>query len=512
MDMLFGLLGLLVVLVCLGGAAFVGYIFVRRFWLQSGEDRNGDAMMSVRRDLRSVLDSITLRMILVAFLGLVMLIPLAFVDDIVDERHGLYQSVLRDIAGSWGEQQTLSAPLLVVPYVERFDTKENVRDKNGHVQTISRTKRTLDAAVTLPHTLDIRLTLSEAFRRRGIYQSLVYNAEITLSGTFASRPAVEELSEHIERIDWHKAYLVFGLSDTRAIHEVAALKWNDTEWPLSPGTRQTKLVEAGFHAPLGDELSQSQGGHRFELRFSVNGSEAFLFAPLGQTTEVHMTSTWPHPSFIGKVLPGQYTVRSDGFDANWAIPHLARHYPQLWSLNRASYDVNSFTAEVRLFEPVFLYSLVTRAVKYGLLFIALTFMIFLIFEVTVQARLHVVQYGLIGLALTLFYLTLLSLAEHIDFLPAYLSASSIIILMITCYTAAALRSAVRATIIFVLLIGLYTLLYSLLQLEDYALLMGTGLLLAVVIVLMYVTRHMRSGTAGEEADELADSGHSTSPG
>ncbi len=505
MDMLFGLLGLLVVLLLLGGAVLVVYILVRRFWLQSNGERNGDTIMSVRRDLRSVFDSITWRMILVAILGMVMLIPLAFVDDIVDERYGLYRAVLKDIAGSWGEQQTLSAPLLVVPYVERFETKENVRDKDGEVRTISRTKRTLDAAVALPYTLDIRLTLSEEFRRRGIYQSLVYNADITLSGTFASRPAVEELSEHIERIDWHKAYLVFGLSDTRAIHEVADLQWNDTQWPLSPGTRQSQLMAAGFHAPLGDVLSQSEGEHRFELRFSVHGSEAFLFAPLGQTTKVHIASTWPHPSFSGKVLPGQYTVRNDGFEANWDIPHLARHYPQLWSLNRASYDVTGFTAGVRLFEPVFLYSLVTRTVKYGLLFIALTFMIFLVFEVTVQARLHVVQYGLIGLALTLFYLTLLSLAEHIAFLPAYLSASSIIILMITCYTAAALRSALRTAIIFVLLIGLYTLLYSLLQLEDYALLMGTGLLLAVVIVLMYVTHHMRSGTMGGQVGELAGS-------
>ncbi len=495
MDMLFGVLGLLVVLLLFGGVGLVIYLLVRRFWLQKEGERNEDAIMSVRHDLKALFDSITLRLLLVAVLGLVMLIPLAMVDEIVDERHGLYQSVLDDIAGSWGEQQTLSAPLLVVPYMERIVTKENVRDKAGNVQTISRTRRHVDAAVALPHTLDIQVTLREEFRRRGIYQSLVYNADIVLRGTFRT-PAVAELSELIERIDWQKAYVVFGLSDTRAIHEVAALKWNNTEWPLSPGTRQAQLLPAGFHAPLGDSLSESLQSHRFEFRFSVHGSESFLFAPLGETTKVRVTSTWPHPSFIGKVLPGQYDIRSDGFDADWEIPHLARHYPQLWSLDGSTYDVTSFTTGVRLFQPVFLYSLVTRAVKYGLLFIALTFMIFLIFEVTVQARLHVVQYALIGLALTLFYLTLLSLAEHIAFLNAYLSASTIIILMITCYTAAALRSVKRATIILVLLIGLYMLLYSLLQLEDYALLLGTGLLLAVVIVLMYVTRHLRSGAVG----------------
>ena len=340
----------------------------------------------------------------------------------------------------------------------------------------------------------MRVNLREEFRRRGIYKSLVYTADIVLDGTFRT-PAVSELSDHIERINWHDAYLVFGLSDTRAIHEGSALTWDGAPLVLSPSTRLKKLLATGFHAPLGDSLadvaSNNPRTHRFEFKLSVNGSDAFLFAPLGSTTRVQMAATWPHPSFLGSALPSDYDVRPDGFRANWEIPHLARHYPQLWTLGQGNYQVTSFTTGVRLFEPVFLYSLVTRAVKYGLLFIALTYLTFLIFEVTVQARLHMVQYGLIGLALALFYLTLLSLAEHVAFLPAYIAASSTIVLMITCYTAAALRSVKRAGIVLAMLAGLYTLLYALLQLEDYALLMGTSLLLAVAMVLMYVTRHLR---------------------
>ena len=133
---------------------------------------------------------------------------------------------------------------------------------------------------------------------------------------------------------------------------------------------------------------------------------------------------------------------------------------------------------------------VTRAVKYGILFVGLTFLTFLIFELTTQSRLHFVQYGLIGIALALFYLVLLSIAEHTDFLTAYIVAALLNIGLIASYTAAALKSWTRSGVIAVLLAALYIVLYSLLQLEDYALLMGTMLLLSVLMVLMYVTRNL----------------------
>lgn len=190
-------------------------------------------------------------------------------------------------------------------------------------------------------------------------------------------------------------------------------------------------------------------------------------------------------------LPTSHEITAEGFTSTWAIPHLARNYPQSWVSANAQYNLTEFTAGVDLFEPVFLYSKVTRAAKYGILFVGLTFLTFLIFELTTQIRLHYVQYGLIGVALIIFYLVLLSIAEHTAFLTAYIVAAVINIGLITLYTGAALKSWSKAGVIFVLLSALYAVLYSLLQLEDYALLMGTMLLLSVLMVLMYVTRNLR---------------------
>ena len=229
----------------------------------------------------------------------------------------------------------------------------------------------------------------------------------------------------------------------------------------------------------------------FRLRMSVNGSDGLFFAPLGEVTVAKIKSTWPHPSFQGAILPKESNITSEGFTARWQIPNLARNYPQAWQQNQQQNLIN-FTTGVKLFEPVSLYSTISRATKYGILFIALTFVTFLIFELTVKTRPHFIQYALIGLALSLFYLILLSLAEHVKFLEAYISASLVTISLITLYSAAVLKSFSRGIIIFLLLASLYAVLYILLHMEDYALLAGSGLLLIVLSVLMFVTRNIQN--------------------
>ena len=441
------------------------------------------------------MDSLTLRAFLIGVLALLMLIPLSMVGGTVDERRYLYQSVQEEISKIWGSRQVLQGPALVVPYVERYTVKETVKDeKTGKETTTSKVGYNHRTAVALPRSLGIDIELHEKVRHRGIYDALVYTADVRLRGEL-ERPRIDTLSDRLYRIEWDKAYLVLSLSDTRAINEASELTWNGQPQSLAPGTRLNELFGSGFHAPL-ETLDPSAESYAFDLSLSVNGSRGIRFAPFGEDTEVRMTSSWPHPSFQGSGLPAAYETRDDGFEATWSIPHLARNYPQLFRVS-GKHEINfgEYLVGVDLFEPVFLYSKITRAVKYGLLFVALTFLVFLIFELISQARLHFVQYGLIGIALCLFYLILLSLAEHIDFLRAYMVASAVNIGMITLYAGAALRSWTRAGIVLVLLSTLYTLLFSLLHMEDYALLMGTALLVIVVAVLMYLTRGLRGGRA-----------------
>lgn len=505
--MIYGFLALLIVLAILAGFGFLIYWVVRKIQqsnnnaMNNSENKNSETTNtnnSSSNNVKSMSDTLTIRAIIVGVIALVMLIPLVMMQGVVHERNGLYRNVLNDIANTWGGQQLLQGPVLVVPFVEKHVTNETIKDKDGEERVRSKTKYITKYSIHLPKDLNIEVDLAEQHRKRGIYKSLVYEAELSLAGSF-DKLDIQSMSDHIHRIDWDKAYLVLGLSDTRAINEVSSLNWNGSEVGYSPGTQITELVSHGFHASL-KGLNAATDQHVFNTKISINGSQGFRFAPFGENTTVNMKSSWPHPSFQGMTLPTHYEITDEGFTSSWTIPHLARNYPQSWVSSNATYNLGEFTAGVDLFEPVFLYTKVTRAVKYGILFVGLTFLTFLIFELTTQTRLHFVQYGLIGVALTLFYLVLLSIAEHTTFLTAYIAAAAINIGLITIYTGTALKNWSRAGVIFVLLSALYTVLYSLLQLEDYALLMGTMLLLSVLMVLMYVTRNLRVN--GPDPDEI----------
>ncbi|PID45860.1 MAG: cell envelope integrity protein CreD [Proteobacteria bacterium] len=451
--------------------------------------------------------SLITRFILVAVLSLLMTIPLDKVNSIVQERGHLYKSVLNSIASTWGEQQKLSGPALLIPYTEKFVTENILTDKEGNQHKENKISYKHQTAIVLPESLSIINKLQGHERTRGIYKSLVYSADLSLQGKF-KRPNIEGLSEYIDQIHWDKAWIALGISDTRAINKVSALDWSGQQMAFEPGTRITSLIESGFHAPIAFDPNQSE--FSYSLSLNVNGSSGFYFEPFAKTTDVTVLSDWPHPSFQGSVLPSERHITSTGFEAKWSIPHLARNYPQMWVVESQKFNIHEFSAGVNLFEPVSLYSQITRTIKYGILFIALTYITFVIFELGIQRRLHMVQYGVIGLALTMFYLSLLSLAEHIDFGQAYLIAATLISVMISTYAYSAVRSASRTGIIFALLCSLYFILYSLLKLEDYTLLVGTGLLLLILAIVMYFTRNLGSQTDSPETPTQTGS-HADSP-
>ena len=434
---------------------------------------------------------IFLRFAGIGALALAMAVPLFMVESRVNERGNRYNEVLWDIASVWGRQQTLQGPLLVVPYLEVYTTAETVKAPDGGERIVSKTTYGRQQAVLLPESLSISVDLADEVRHRGIYDSLVYTADLKLTGRFGALD-VSTLSDHLHEVEWDKAFLAVGLSDTRAIGEISSFTWGDAKAELAPGTSLPGLLASGFHAPLsgvGPEV-ESQS---FSLKMLVKGSSGFRFAPFGKTTDVDIRSPWPHPSFQGS--PTTRNVHDAGFEASWHVPHLTRNYPQQFTVGRGHQDLSEYLAGVDLFEPVTLYDKVGRATKYGLLFVCLTFLIFLIFELTLKARLHFLQYGLVGVALSLFYLTLLALAEHVDFIWAYAAASVAIIGMITLYTAAAMRSLRSGALIGTLLTALYGVLYVILRMEDYALLAGTGLLLLATGAVMFATRDVQNEDA-----------------
>ncbi len=490
MDIIFGLIGLIIMLAIGVGVILVVVFLARKMGVLSQfKSKDDDALANNGFNLGGWLkQSIVWRFALVAVLIALMTIPMAMVTDVIRERSELYYAVQSDVAATWGKRQQVKGPSLLIPYTERFDSVEVLTDKDGNERKKNKTVYRKRTAILLPEDLNLDVKLLSDTRTRGIYDALVYTADIKISGAF-KRPSLSGLSNNIDEIHWNRAWFSVGLSDTQAINKVSELRWNNTLAEFEPGTKITNIVNSGFHAPL-DLREPNTNVYEFELDINVNGSQGFYFTPFGKITNIQIDSDWPHPSFQGNVLPDSHNINADGFNAKWSVPHLARNYPQLWTLEVHEFDINEFSAGVNLFESVSLYSQITRAIKYGVLFLVLTYLTFLLFEMGIGQRLHIVQYGVIGLALSIFYLTLLSMAEHAGFLRAYVSAAAIIIIMIGVYVLAALRSLKRAGIITILLISLYGLLYTMLQLEDYALLAGTSLLLVVLAAMMYLTRNV----------------------
>ena len=377
--------------------------------------------------LHQLKSSLTLHTLVIGLLILLMLIPLLMVDGVIRERSHYQNQVLNEVAGTWGTRQTLTGPFMVIPYIEHITSVDTVSDGKGENKVITKDIYNEYTAILLPDTLDIRADLKEEHRKRGIYDALVYQASIIISGEF-DHEFLLEADEGERRILWEKAFLMMGISDTKAIGSESGMEWDKQSVDLQPGTKLPEVLAQGFHIPL-DNATSNDVRHDFKLELNLRGSDGLFFAPTGKTTTAKMTSGWQHPSFQGNILPEKHKINELGFNATWKIPNLARNYPQSWLLtDKAKYDPGYFTAGVSLYEPVSLYSQIERAVKYGILFVALTFLTFFAFEIASGARLHVLQYGLIGFALALFYLILLSVAEHLPFIEAYLAAAATVVI------------------------------------------------------------------------------------
>jgi inner membrane protein len=427
----------------------------------------------------------------IGILSIIALIPLGIIMDMTSDRQALYHSVVNEIGRSWGEQQTLSGPVLVIPY-SYFVMQEELSADGKNRHQVKRTYQ--DELVILPKKLKLDLDLKHDFRTRGIYQSLVYNAVLQGKADFSL--SQYEIANLIA-FDNKNARLVFGVSSNQAIDKVNQLAISGDAVQLSgslmsgTGLGSTGGLERGFNQ--GVIVATEPGDFSVDFAMTLRGSQSISALPLGEQTLIKISADWPHPSFKG-LLPAERNIDAQGFSANWNISHLTRNYPQEFIKSNQS-SLTEVSANAILFEPVTHYGKIERSVKYGLLFIVLTFIMLFIFELGQKTSLSTIQYVLVGSAMALFYLILLSLSEHLTFLHAYLIAACVPVLSVSAYVGSATASAKRGAIVGLMLVSLYAVLYSILQLEDYALLMGTGLLLVVLLILMFVTRHQAKNTA-----------------
>lgn len=444
---------------------------------------------------------LALRGAIVAGLLLAFTIPLAMIGNLVIERSDRYRAVVSEVGESWGATQSIAGPLLVVPFIDHQLTRGPITVRQGITEYGERLVPLRRYAVFLPETFVAKTRLDPERRMRGIYAALVYRADVVLSGSFAALdlsqfpPASDEAAEkQPRRILWEEAALVLGLSGPHALRDRIEVAWDERPLVFEPGAGPSNLLPQAIHAPIAGKLGPEDG--RFSLRLKVNGSQLFTLAPIGATTEVALESPWPHPRFTGRLLPESYETSKDGFAARWRVPGLARAYPQAWvsGSDPGSTDMTRALSEttiaVELYEAGDLYHQLDRATKYGLLFVALTFGTVLLFELGGGVRAHYLQYAMIGGALSLFFMLLLSLSEHLGFAVAFGLSATTVVTLVTLYAAAVLKGRRKALAIGLMLTCLYALLFAILQLLDYALIAGTLVLLAALIVAMWSTRRL----------------------
>ncbi len=421
--------------------------------------------------------------LLISGLVLILQIPVLLIWGLVSERDRTRQTAIADVTDKWGKAQRVYGPFLVVPY-RYLHSRTNAEGKE--------TVRELQARATfLPRELKIDGKLATEVRYRGIFEAPVYRAVLQVEGVF-DRPEFSQLDVEPVSILWDRAQLVFEVSDARAIQNAVYLRWQENDVPFEPGTggRESKL--SGIHASLEGLLAESQFSFASELQ--INGSVQLRFAPLGDDTQVTVQGDWPDPSFQGQWLPVDRKIGPAGFTATWRIPHLGRNYPRSWRTGTNEEAIAASQFGLDLLSPVDAYRQTERSLKYQLLFLGLTFAVIWLFEVLGGLRLHVIQYGLIGAAMCIFYLLELSLAEHLGFLVAYTIAAAAVVVLVVSYGLAVLKSRGRAILVGAVLAGLYLCLYVLLQIQDYALLIGALGLFGILAAIMYATRHVEWNT------------------
>lgn len=434
--------------------------------------------------------------VMIFVLALLLLIPLSMISSAISERAQRRNQVQEDIARTDTGEQTLAGPVLVFPYSV---TRVVVKDVNGSAKSVEETEE--NALYFLPEKLSIKGSVNTEIRKRGIFEALLYGSDLDITGHFEV-PMQDEASTNVdEKRVWHTPYVAVGVEDNRGIRNVPQLTLGGASYVFEPGN-PVNVLGSGIHANLPAALMK--GGHfKFAMKLDLHGSSRLGWLPLGKNTFVKLNSHWPHPSFVGRSLPRVHNIHSKGFEAEWQTSDFATNMPQLFEAALKAGDARLLQEHVsiNLVQPVDVYQQAERSVKYGLLFVLLTFAAFALFEVLKDLPIHPMQYALVGIALALFFLLLIALSEHMAFGLSYGVASTGCVGLLVFYLSHVLRSVWRGLGFGGLLVLLYGALYGLLISEDNALLMGSILLFVLLAGVMMLTRKLDWYALGDSKTE-----------
>ena len=413
-------------------------------------------------------ESITLRIILIAAIILILLIPLFMIQSLIEERQAFRDEAIREVSKGWAGNQIVSGPVLSV----LSSKEEKTNDGKTYITNLQTN--------LLPEILNYDVELVPEKRSLGIYEIVLYRAKIKLSGAFKT----EDLNKAIKGRKIQETFVSFNLSDLRGMQKDSQLKWNELNHNLIAGLKSNNVLNNGFHSVV--PIDEKNNLYSFEMDLLVNGLDNLEFLPIGKTTDVAVKSSWNNPSFADAYLPTFRKVNEAGFTANWTVNYFNRAFPQLWNEN--AYRVFPSAFGVKLLVPVDEYQKTMRTSKYGIMIIVLTFLSFFMIELFGKKAIHPIQYLLIGLTLIIFYSLLLAISEYLSFDISYLISALLVILLISFYVLSVYKSSRIGAVIFSALAVFYGLMYTILQLQDYSLLAGNIALFVLLASVMFFTR------------------------
>lgn len=427
---------------------------------------------------------IFVKVIVVTVLIAVMLLPINLLRSLVEEREGNQKAVQDEISQKWSGIQTISGPVLVLPV-------QSGTDKNQNVIT--------NYAYFLPDRFNVEGNIKTEERSRTLFKTLLYQSNLHVSGTF-SLPDYAKLNIKPEQIMWDKAFVLIGITYLQGIKNKIVFNVNGKPQIVQPGIKNNSFASSGVtvETPLDPVINS----YDFNFELALNGSEGLYFNPVGKESTIHLKSPWNTVSFDGNFLPTERTVNKDGFDAKWNIFDYNRNYVQMWVGDNDVLKSSALGVDMKF--PVDKYQMTIRSVKYAIMFIVFTFVVFFLVELLSRKRIHPVQYLLVSSGLVIFYVLLLAISEHLSFGLSYLISSSATTILISLYSITMFRSTKQAGMMGLFLAGLYTYLYIVLQLENLSLLFGAiGLFIALAIV-MFVLRRVNWYNDDNKSDQIAD--------
>lgn len=428
-------------------------------------------------------ESVLVKVVLIAFLTLLLLIPSSWIQDLISERQSRQEEVNNEISNNWSGSQLIQGPVMVIPY------KTLILEKNSAGKSVQR--EIYSNIYLLPEELNIHSQAEPMTLKRGIFEVVVYNTKVRVNGKFS---ALELKKSGIDpaMVQWDKAKIDIGLSDLKGLKNNPVIHLEKTAYKVEPDFGSLSLFRNNLII-MPDLSTGKNTALNFNFDLDLRGSSELNFMHLGKITTVKIDGNWNSPKFTGRYLPDERKITDKSFHASWKLPYFNRPFAQQWIATNASIkDTESKDSAfgVKFILPVDQYQKTTRSAKYAILIILLTFVSLFFTEMIGKKKVHLLQYVLIGVAMSIYYTLLLSLSEQFGFDIAYLIASIATVGLVGTFIAMLLNNKKTAAVFSCILSVFYSFIYVIIQLEDLALLFGSVGLFVIVATMMYLSAKM----------------------